>query len=287
MRTEQEMFELILNNAEENKHIRAVYMNGSRANPNAPKDKYRDFDIVYVAADDAPPFNDRQWICPFGEPAVCQEPDLNDCAWGAKHDFTQRYSWQLLLHDGNRIDLTVCTKQAMLNGYTNDGLTVPLLDKDGCLPEISGPDDREYHIKKPTKAQFAGVTNNFWWCLQNVAKGIARDELTYAMNMYIQVVHKELERMVEWYIGGLYDFSVNAGKWGKYYKKYLPENIYNMYVKTYSDANHENLWGAVFTACELFGTIAPAVGGRHGYVYNGQEDKNMTDYLLKMKNGTL
>jgi len=76
MRTEQEMFDLILNNAKEKEYIRAVYMNGSRANPKAPKDKYRDFDIVYVADDTAPPFNDRQWIMPFGEIAVLQEPDL-------------------------------------------------------------------------------------------------------------------------------------------------------------------------------------------------------------------
>ena len=62
MRSEQEMFDIILNTAKENDHIRAVYMNGSRANPNITKDKYQDFDIVYVVDDSAPPFNDKQWI---------------------------------------------------------------------------------------------------------------------------------------------------------------------------------------------------------------------------------
>lgn len=33
MRTEQEMFDLILSEARENEWIRAVYMNGSRMNP--------------------------------------------------------------------------------------------------------------------------------------------------------------------------------------------------------------------------------------------------------------
>lgn len=48
MRSEQEMFDLILNTAREDKRIRAVYMNGSRTNPNAPKDIFQDYDIVYV-----------------------------------------------------------------------------------------------------------------------------------------------------------------------------------------------------------------------------------------------
>lgn len=286
MRSEQEMFKLILNTAKENEHVRTVYMNGSRANPNVPKDKYQDFDIVYVVDDTAPSFDDKQWINMFGEIAVLQEPDLNDCAWGAKHDFSRSYGWQLLFYDGNRIDLTICNKQVMLEEYMNDSLTVPLLDKDGCLPQIPESSDSSYLIKKPTKDQYVDVTNNFWWCLQNVAKGIVRDQLTYAMNMYMQVVHEKLEMMVTWYIGINTNFSVSVGAWGKYFKKYLPDDIYAMYSNTYSDSNYENFWNAIFTACELFRTISTVVGIHFGYDYNKQEDNNMMDYLLKMKNGT-
>ncbi len=38
MRSEREMFDVILHVAKEDKRIRAVYMNGSRTNPNVPKD---------------------------------------------------------------------------------------------------------------------------------------------------------------------------------------------------------------------------------------------------------
>ena len=47
MRSEQEMLELIVNTARHDDRIRAVIMNGSRANPNAPRDFFQDFDIVY------------------------------------------------------------------------------------------------------------------------------------------------------------------------------------------------------------------------------------------------
>ena len=48
MRTEQQMFDLILTTAKEDERIVAVYMNGSRTNPNVPKDIFQDYDIVYV-----------------------------------------------------------------------------------------------------------------------------------------------------------------------------------------------------------------------------------------------
>lgn len=51
MRTEREIFDLILHVARNNEQIRAVYMNGSRANPNVQKDIYQDYDIVYVVTE--------------------------------------------------------------------------------------------------------------------------------------------------------------------------------------------------------------------------------------------
>ena len=53
-RSESQMLTLILNTAHADERIRAVIMNGSRANPAAPKDCFQDFDIVYVVTDPAP-----------------------------------------------------------------------------------------------------------------------------------------------------------------------------------------------------------------------------------------
>ncbi len=51
MRSEQEMLDLILDTARKDERIRAVMMNGSRANPNAPRDFFQDFDIVYFVTE--------------------------------------------------------------------------------------------------------------------------------------------------------------------------------------------------------------------------------------------
>ena len=51
MRTETEIKDLILDFARQNNRVRAVLLNGSRANPKAKPDKLRDFDIVFIVDD--------------------------------------------------------------------------------------------------------------------------------------------------------------------------------------------------------------------------------------------
>ena len=46
MRSEKEMMELILSVARKDERIRAVYMNGSRTNPNVKKDIFQDLEEV-------------------------------------------------------------------------------------------------------------------------------------------------------------------------------------------------------------------------------------------------
>ncbi|KUO70576.1 MAG: aminoglycoside adenylyltransferase [Clostridia bacterium BRH_c25] len=284
MRSEQEMYDLILSVAQANECVRAVYMNGSRANPNIQKDIYQDYDIVYVVSETKSFLDNKGWISVFGEIAIVQEPDNNDFGWGINANFDRSYTWLMLFKDGVRIDLKIQIKEAMLEEYTKDSLTIPLLDKDNCLPQISTSNDRDYYVKKPTESQYKGCCNEFWWCLNNVGKGIVRDQLPYAMWMYNVVVRDMLVKMVEWYIGTNNGFSVSVGMSGKYFKKYLPKEIYNMYVKTYSNSDYNNFWAAIFIACKLFRTIAQPVAEHLGYTYNTTEDINMMEYLINLKN---
>ena len=283
MRTEEEMLELIQSVADSDERIRAVYMNGSRVNPNIEKDKYQDYDIVFVVTETASFLFEKSWIDVFGEISIVQEPDSNDLGWGIEHDFSKSYAWLMLFKDGTRIDLTIIVKTAALENYFSDTLTVKLLDKDNILPELPTPSDKSHWIKPPTKEQYRGCCNEFWWCLNNVAKGIVRKQLPYAMRMYMETVHKELERMTEWYIGINNDFSVSSGMWGRSFEKYLPQKLYAMYAKTYSCGDYDELWIAISSSCDMFRIIAPAVGDHLGYIYQKHEDENTTDYMNKLR----
>lgn len=284
MRSEKEMYDLILSVARKDERIRAVYMNGSRTNPNVPKDIFQDFDIVYVVTDTESFINDEKWINIFGELLMLQEPDKNDKAVGSEVDLSKSYGYLMLFTDGNRIDLHIEPKETMLDTYGDDKLTVPLLDKDGILPELQRPTDADYHVKKPTEAEYDGCCNDFWWCMQNVAKGIWRDELPYSKSMFEHVIRERLDQMVSWWIGYQYDYQISVGKMGKYYKKLLPPSYWDMYEKTYSDANYDNFWEAVFVACELFRSLAKELAANLNFTYPETDDKNMMLYLKQVRN---
>ncbi|SDZ39378.1 aminoglycoside 6-adenylyltransferase [Evansella caseinilytica] len=283
MRNEQEMTDVILTTAKEDERVRAVYMNGSRTNPNVPKDLFQDYDIVYVVTETTSFIEDEQWISVFGDMIMVQEPDKLDAGMGREHNFHRRYAYLMLLTDGNRIDLTLQTKEAMREEYGIDKLTVPLLDKDGCLPSIPPPSDIDYHVNKPTEGEFNSCTNDFWWCLQNVAKGIWRDELPYAKQMFVLTTRASLDKMVNWWIGLQNDFQLSTGKLGKYFKRHLPARYWTMYKATFANSDDEQMWESMFTACELFRALAKEVAAAFSYVYPDDDDQNMTDYLYRVR----
>ena len=183
MRTEKEMMELILKVAEEDVRIRAVFLNGSRTNPNITKDIFQDYDIVYVVDETLSFINDTNWIDIFGKRLYMQLPDKLDNDLGLNVNVEQCYGYLIQLADGNRLDLHLMNLDYAKEQIINDKLTIILRDKDNILPSIPSPSDIDYWVKKPTEIQFKACCNEFWWCLNNVAKGMWRKEVLYVMDM--------------------------------------------------------------------------------------------------------
>src|SRR5689334_23292286 len=123
MRSEREILDIILSTARDDERIRAAIMNGSRANPNAPRDIFQDFDIAYIVTAVAPFAGDRAWIRRFGELMIVQMPEaMQDPP--PQNDGTFNYLMQFA--DGNRIDLTLFPL-AKLGEREHDSLSLLLL----------------------------------------------------------------------------------------------------------------------------------------------------------------
>jgi aminoglycoside 6-adenylyltransferase len=277
MRTEQEMMDLILGVAKADERIRAVLLVGSRANPSVPKDQYQDYDITYFVKDVEPFYNNTDWINEhFGKPLIMQMPEIMRYPMGDGH-----FTYLMIFSDGNRIDLSF-----EFTEYIDDGEpAIILLDKDGFLPHLPPPTDEHWFIKPPSELFFTSCCNNFWWCLNNVAKGVRRDELPYVMHMLNEVIRSELHDMINWYIGVQNKFLLSTGKMGKYFKKYLPNELYNQYCKTYHGSDYGDVWTAVFTMCDLFHTLALPVAEHFKFTYRQCEEDGMREYLNNVKNG--
>jgi len=287
MRIEQEMLNLIMEIAEEDERVRAVYIHGSRANPKIEKDDYADFDIAYVVTETGSFIKDTAWINSFGDITFIFEGYQNQNKFFMRevNDLSRRCVWSILFKDGNQIDLMIeIIDEAMNCNQIKNKPILILLDKDGCLPEMLPHNEEDEYVKKPYEDEYTACCTGFWWFLTNVAKGIARDQLPYAKEQFYSIILMTLNCMLNWYIGVQTDFSVSTGINNKYYKKYLPVEVYDLYTKIYSDSDYANFWNAVFSACELFSKTACNVGDYCGYTYNEQEENSMINYLNEIKN---
>ncbi|MCI8775749.1 aminoglycoside 6-adenylyltransferase [bacterium C-53] len=273
MRTEAEMISLIKDIAFKEENIRAAYIEGSRTNPNAPKDIFQDYDIVYIVTTTKPFREDKEWINNFGKILYMHYPEDNVFY---PSDVENCYGWQIQFADGNRMDLHVCTKE---NALANLELYQILVDKDGIVPYPQETTDERYWVKEPREIEFKCTCSDFWWCLNNVAKGLWRNELPYAMDVINFVLRPHLKRLLEWKMGIENNFSVSAGKSCKYFKKYLQEETYRQFLATYSIAEIESIWNSVFEMCDLFQSTAVELSKKQKFVYDFEQAENSLSFL--------
>ena len=279
MRSEREMLDLILDTARNDERIRAVILNGSRANPNAPHDRFQDFDIVYIVTDVAPFRCNYEWIKRFGELMILQMPDgMGD----SPSDNEDGFTYLMQFADGNRIDLRL-DPPSMLPELVKDSQSILLLDKDGIVPPLPPANESDYLPKPPTAKAFADCCNEFWWVCPYVAKGLWREEVTYAKHMQDHFVRPQLMKVLNWHVGIQTRFASNPGKFGKYLQRYLAPELWRLLLKTYADASYERTWEALLAMCDLFRITALHVAEHFGYDYPHEDDARVSAHLRHVR----
>ncbi len=275
MRTEQQVLGQLLAFAQAHDEIRAMVMNGSRVNPNAPKDLFCDYDVVYFSADPSPFLQDQSWIPYFGDLVILQQNDFDDRGH-------KTFIFLMQFQDGVRIDLYF-NHLDNLAYLTEDTLTVVLLDKDQRIPPLPPSSDAGYHVRKPTAKEFAEATNEIFWCSTNVAKGIWRDELPYAKAMFDVIVRDCVLKLLAWYAAMQHGWGIGTGYFGKWLKKYLPGEVWESYVKTYAGAEYEEIWQALFETARLTRKIGLELAHELGYAYPLEDDRRTVAYLQQVR----
>ena len=281
MRNQNDIQDKIVNFARTDERIRAVLLNGSRANSNASPDKYQDFDITYVVDEVDSFIFDKSWPDRFGDRLIWQLPA--DMVVGKKDpEKPGEFTLLMLFTDGNRIDLTLQSLSDVNANYNPGSLAVALLDKDDMFTNIGLPNDSDHLVKEPTEKEFLDTCNEFWWVCTYVAKGLARNEIIYSKEMLETVVRPTFMNVTAWYIGTETNFSVSVGKGGRFMKNLLPPWLYNKILETYSDHTLENNWKALFLMMDMFGQFATAVSERLRFKYISSEEENVKAYLNRI-----
>jgi aminoglycoside 6-adenylyltransferase len=279
LRTQKEILGLIQMYAKEHDSVRAVVMNGSRVNPNVPKDPLQDYDVVYFVRDVAEFRHDDRIPAYFGDIMILQLPEemVDPPAQGG-----DLYAYLMQFKDGTRIDLGILPI-AGAKQHLADSLTMVLLDKDGVMGEPPPPTDLNYLIDMPTAKDFADCCNEFLWLNPYVAKALWRDQLPWAKYIMEGPLRHQLIRMIQWGVVIRRNTPTAFGKHGANLRTYLSLHEWSQFAETFADADYGKMWTALDCARDLFRTTAVAVAAQRGYVYPSIEDVGVSDFISRIR----
>ena len=280
-RSAEEMMQLILGFANGEERIRAVLLNGSRANPNAASDPFQDFDVMCLVTD-VEPFKDPDVVVPaFGETLVVEQPLIGpwppDDADGSFHN----YNIQLL--DGNRVDISFHHVDT-LEERLSDSLTRVLIDKDSRIPPLPPPSTQSYYITKPTKELYEGCCTGFLFALgSHIPKRIWRAQLPALKSMVECWLRTSTVMMLEWEIGVHSGWEQSSGSNGKYLARLLPPGRWTEYERTFVGSDYDEIWDSLFRFLAVFSGSAKVVADKFGFRFPAETAAKTEAFLKQVR----
>lgn len=280
MRTYDEMMKLIMDKAINDDRIRAVVMNGSRADSNAVHDEYSDFDICYIVKDIREFTNDKKWIEYFGKILIVQYP----MDWYSHpYDYASREKFTYLMQfdDGNRIDLTLIDCTHIKELEEDDEPRVVLLNKDHFKELYSIESNEAFYISKPSQMEYDNTCNELRWLSLYVSKGLCRKEIYYAKDSFDNLLMPMFMKMLNWRIAMANDFKVTTGNHSKYLKRFLSEQEMRRFQGILPNGEYEDIWEKLFLMYDYFTENAKEVAETLGFTFDTIETANVRQFLVK------
>ena len=260
MRSEKQVYDIILTYAKADERVRMVTLEGSRTNTNIPPDDFQDYDITFFVTDMQSFIGDDRWLDVFGERLILQKPEDMELFPAAEKGF----SYLMLFADDVKIDLSLLPLEFIDEYFTWDKLVKLLLDKDNRITQPPVPTDIDYHLQKPTERSFDDCCNEFWNTATYVVKGLCRREILFAIDHMNDIVRKELLRMISWLVGIEQGFHFSLGKNYKFLQRYIPEELWKRLMSTYHMDSYSHMWESLEQSMTLF---REACGGCPGSGY--------------------
>lgn len=264
MRTETGMLDLILQTAK-TIQVEAVALSGSRANPKAPKDEFQDYDVVYVVDDLDNLTSDLSWLDQFGKRIIEQEVALN-----------HRRLYLILFEDGNRIDLTLCSKE-YIKEWVDSEADYTVLKDDKGLFESYPPSPKRYWTNPASETDFEKSCNEFWWVSAYVVKGICRNQIIYAIDHLYGICQQEFLKILAWQVASDKG-TVNVGKNYKYLFNYLPAEKEKDFSNLLDFSSLDKITQSLFATMQLFHQEAHSLAHKMGFDYDKEVAEKMIEY---------
>jgi aminoglycoside 6-adenylyltransferase len=282
----QDAIQRLIQWAEQQPSVRAMLLTSTRAIPNAPRDRYSDYDVILVVEDIRLFFEDRSWLEDFGEVLVAYwDPIYLDPDHGI-----EKVANVIQYEDGLKIDFTLWPVELMRRIVQAPALLaeldagyIILLDKDHLTDDLQPPTYKAYIPTPPTNDVYQKTIEDFFSDAPYVAKCLLRGELFPAKwCLDYDMKHVFLRPMLEWRTEIDHGWSIPMGALGKGLKKRLSPEIWSQLESTYAGADIADNWEALFRTMTLFRQVAIEVGEPLGYAYLYDLDQRVTDYVRQM-----
>lgn len=262
-RSEEEIMALLLSFADDPR-IRVATLEGSRTNPNVPKDALRDYDVSYFVEDKDAFTAQTDWLGHFGTILMMQMPESMEL-FPPTGPFE---SYLMTCDDLTKIDLGIYALSD-LDRYLaeSDGLCEVLVDKDHRIAEPLVGTDAAYHLRRPTLGEYTDCQNEFWHVATYVVKGLCRDELLFAADHMNGIMRKEYLRMLSWEVGEAHGYGFSVGKNVKFIPQYIEPALYQRLMGTFSMAGYAPMKQSFWELCQLMRESATRLGELLGYPY--------------------
>ena len=270
MKTETEMFDVILQTAKV-QQVDAVAMSGSRTNPKAPKDEFQDYDVVYIMEDLDGLIADLAWLDQFGKRIIEQEVTLG-----------HRRLYLMLFEDGNRIDLTLCTKDHINEWVDSEADFTVLNDPQGLFVPYA-PTPKRYWTAPASATDFDKSCNEFWWVSAYVVKGICRKQIIYATDHLYGICQQELFKILAWQIASDRG-AVDIGKNYKYLFNYLPIEKEKEFSALLDFSSLDKITQSLLATMEFFHQEAQYLAQKLGFKYEKEVAERMIEYAKERSN---
>ena len=263
MRTEPEMFDVILQTAETLK-VEAVALSGSRTNQKVQTDEFQDYDVVYVVDDLDNLTNDLSWLDQFGKRIIEQHNVLD-----------HRRLYLMLFEDGNRIDLTLCPKEHIKEWVDSEADFTVLNDPQGLFAPYA-PTPKRYWTAPASATDFDKSCNEFWWVSAYVVKGICRKQVIYATDHLYSICQQELLKLLAWQVASDRG-TVDIGKNYKYLFQYLPTEKEKEFSDLLDFSSLDKITQSLLATMSLFHREAQDLAKKLGFDY----DKEVAEKLIQ------
>lgn len=283
MRTEQEVLNQVLAYAAAVPGIRAVI----RTNL-VPVRKYLySYEFYFVVEHIEDNEEDEIFRQCFGERILLYRGDRNypDLLDGMK-------AHMMVYQDGITLVINAISNQKFREKYGRvntenvwiSGTYQVLLDKDGSYADVGKTKEELLYYEVPNGKDFEGCCSEFFWVLKTYAEYALREEIPAAMFYLNFSVRDVLNRMIRWYICLQNKEPVELGILDSYLERYLPEDIWACYCRTYVCAEDVAMWNALDEMTEIFRRTGVEVAAKINAVFPDRQRQDMLEFIAGLKN---